>query len=387
MTRLVRFSLTTMQNETPRDYALLDEVVSAVAKAPFRLQELSLTNNCFARPHAVPKTPHLTPILSTLKGLCLSKCTCRYCYATPFHIALVSTPELSLQDVSIVLSQWPFPGIEDGTLQIADLFGRIYWPQLRRFTLSSHTAHTAQTDSHKESLKAFIIRHTKLEALCLDGIPLPDLPPNALPRLDSLEFDWSGKQHTYRLPQPIARNIRHFKPKVEGDQMLDVLKDMNELRSCQLSGISDISKLLKISKHVEQLSYKQPGHPPSESGQKINATAKQKIETATKQRIKKLAAFKHLTHLGEFFECQALEVNSPASRQTNILRELVDSIRTLNYVEICRKGHPEWVCVERDEGGRYSGFHASPTNSWDGADSEENPRPETWGNFYRGFTR
>ncbi|KIJ42097.1 hypothetical protein M422DRAFT_254794 [Sphaerobolus stellatus SS14] len=233
-----------------------------------------------------------------------------------------------------------------------------------------------QKESQMVKLRAFIIRHPKLESVYLDRMSLPEFPPHAVPHLSSLDFDRNGGELTYRLPQLTARNIRHFVPKLEGDQMLDVLKDMNDLRSCQLSGINDISKIHQISPHLERLSYNQTAT--SKRKRKLSDAAKRKASLPLSKlrrrkesrnwlhsndigksgdvvrpgptdpamssgsswsqfnmkwsriRLEQLGSIVQftdgLTHLGGFLASETLEVTSPT--QATILKELVNLIPT-----------------------------------------------------------
>ena len=109
------------------------------------------------------------------------------------------------------------------------------------------------------ALRTFLIRHTLLEAVALIKYQLPSLPEDALPNLRSLRFDWrvtfNDHNTTYRLPQNIAKNIYHFRPRITGDGMLDVLKDMKELKSCSIAGEVDIKKLYEYTPKLERLSW------------------------------------------------------------------------------------------------------------------------------------
>ncbi|KIJ42330.1 hypothetical protein M422DRAFT_254401 [Sphaerobolus stellatus SS14] len=135
---------------------------------------------------------------------------------------------------------------------------------------------------------------------------------------------------------------------------------MKELRSCQISNVSNIAKLHDFSPFLEQLLYT-----PSEESydrawnqplKKIDPEIKKEMEIKAMERIQTLAAFKHLTHLGQFLALQVFAINTPGSGDDRMLNHLVDSIQILRYVEIHHQGSPTWICVLRSSVGRYTGF-------------------------------
>ena len=153
---------------------------------------------------------------------------------------------------------------------MANTIETIHWPQLRRITINGYDAelYYNEYEGLMRGLRIFLSRHTLLEAVSLKrtGFPLDSLPEDSLPKLRSLECDDWGKtvygrnrrKYTYpRLPQSIARNIHHFRPIIE-DEMLDVLKDMAELRTCLIWGVNDIEKLHEYAPKLERLLYFQP---------------------------------------------------------------------------------------------------------------------------------
>ncbi|KIJ33152.1 hypothetical protein M422DRAFT_52580 [Sphaerobolus stellatus SS14] len=256
LNRLIEFNFDTTVDKLDDD-AMLDEIISAVATAPFRLQHLSLWYQHIMTHRNLPdrKTPHVTPHLKSLTGLLLEHCDCSNCYPNPFYIALVSTPNLILRDVYLNIPRGTIPGIGDGSLEMSELLGRTHWPQLQRITLFYKD--NLRTESQIEGLRAFLMHHTTLQVVCLPGGLLPNLPDDAitLPSLQSLMFGRRGMKETYRIPQRIAGNIRHFIVRIEGEGMLDALKDMKELRSCQISNVSNIAKLHDFSPFLERLLY------------------------------------------------------------------------------------------------------------------------------------
>ncbi|KIJ42341.1 hypothetical protein M422DRAFT_31314 [Sphaerobolus stellatus SS14] len=385
MNRLTQFNMNTT-SQTLEDDNMLDEIIFAIAEAPFRLQDLAL-GHLYSNVHGTGiantdrKISYPAPHLHSLTGLFLSHCDCQRCYPNPLYNALFSISDLPLRNLFLSLAPGRLPGIGDGSLEMVDVLGWVHWPQLQKVTLLPGTYPNAfESKSQMDSLRTFLIRHTKLEAVSLFQIPLPDLPADSLPRLHSLDFHWKGREHTCRLPQSIARTIYHFMAAIEGDEMLDVLKDMKDLRSCKVNGISNIAQLHQFSPYLEKLSYSQTGESSDwEDRGKVTAKAKKEVEKITAERIQALTAFNCLTHLGRFLARQELELSAPRSRQTDMLRELANSIHTLKYVEIYKQGRPTWIRIERDEEGQYAGFDET-----DGLE-KENPRSHTWGDFYDGF--
>ncbi|KIJ42339.1 hypothetical protein M422DRAFT_48207 [Sphaerobolus stellatus SS14] len=383
MHRLTRFRLVSM-TRTAADNVMLDQIFSAVAKAPFRLQRLALRHRHrdLTWPQSAPKapeTPYFTPQLNSITALSLIHCVHPSCFPSPFHVALFSAPKLPLRDLDLNIVWGRLAGIGDGELEMRDVLASVHWPQLQRLELT-FDRNSFESESQMKSLRIFFIRHTNLEVVSLCGIPFPDLPADALPRLRSLNLEF-GQGTVYQIPHHIARNIHHFMVIIRGDEMLHVLKDMEELRSCQVMDIRNLAKLHDFSPHLEQLSYSQPGYWSDwGTGTDVNCGEVQREVELLKERISQLAMFTQLTHLGQFLACFELEINTPMSGNSGLLRELVNSIHTLKYVQICRHGSIVWVRVERDEEGQYVGFH--PLSS-----SEQIKQGiHSWGNFYRGFS-
>ena len=209
--------------------------------------------------------------LFNLTALFLTNCKCRACFPNPFYTALFTTPGLALRDVWLKYGKGLLPDISGAcSVEMVDVLGIVHWPQLRRISIAGldcyhYVFDGSDADALRSrldaALRTFLIRHTLLEAVALLEYHLPYLPEDALPNLRSLRFDWrvifdnvpTLEDTTYRLPQNIAKNIYHFQPRITGDEMLDVLKDMKELKSCSIVREVDLAKLYEYAPKLERL--------------------------------------------------------------------------------------------------------------------------------------
>ncbi|KIJ34879.1 hypothetical protein M422DRAFT_51813 [Sphaerobolus stellatus SS14] len=375
MRSLIRLQLTGYASNVPNDLedTLISNTLLKISTSQFKLAELSLeigqSLDMSEHHSSLPLFPMPTVHLPTVTTLHIRVCLCPRCHlpGNNFYKFLVTQPDLPLKELSLSVfgsfAYNPLPhDLESGILA---LFKLATWPNIKRLALIFDRRASAQIFEQggycSEILQDFLKRHRGLEALKLKWLGAPILTPDMLPALRSLSFDWWPQSvyhwREWRIPDNLGHQLWHFTVgKCDDDRMLELLKDMPNLKSCRLERTNDFEKFVQLMPNLEYLdcSIAQSCLLPTTSVSNSSQGKFIQLQKLLLSKIMELAKLQRLTHLASFFPPTWLFNN--LNTELKLLKITTNLIPTLKYGELFDSGGSSfWVMIQRDFRGMYRG--------------------------------